>query len=93
MVTTLSVARVVSLMMGAWFLFSAFGEMIAGRLSTFAAIPADRQAELSSVETLQIYGNFLTQMMWIGIGSALILALFTPILKRGMHVNSQTTHI
>jgi len=37
-VTALSIPRVVSTMMGAWFLFSAFGEMIAGRLATFAAI-------------------------------------------------------
>jgi proton-dependent oligopeptide transporter, POT family len=88
MVTSLSVARVVGLMMGAWFLFSAFGEMIAGRLSTFAAIPAERQATITAAEALQLYGSFLTQMMWIGIGSAIVLALFTPILKRGMHGNS-----
>ncbi len=85
MVTSLSVARVVGLMMGAWFLFSAFGEMIAGRLSTFAAISAERQATITSAEALAFYGSFLTQMMWIGIGSAIVLALFTPILKRGMH--------
>jgi proton-dependent oligopeptide transporter, POT family len=91
MVTSLSVARVVGLMMGAWFLFSAFGEMIAGRLSTFAAIPAERQATITSAEALQFYGSFLTQMMWIGIGSAVVLALFTPILKRGMHSQSEVS--
>src|SRR3989338_1132822 len=39
-VTTLSVSRVVSLMMGVWFLASAFGEMLAGRFGTLASMPA-----------------------------------------------------
>ena len=39
-VTTLSVTRVVSLMMGTWFLASAFGEILAGRFGTLAAVAA-----------------------------------------------------
>ena len=85
MVTSLSVARVVGLMMGAWFLFSAFGEIIAGRLSTLAAIPQSESATIGAPAALNIYGAFFTQMMWVGVAAGVILALFVPLLKRGMH--------
>jgi proton-dependent oligopeptide transporter, POT family len=89
MVTTLSVARVVGLMMGAWFLFSAFGEMIAGRLSTFASIQPEANGTYSVAKSLSVYGSFFTNMMWIGIGAGVLLALVAPLLRRGMHIGAE----
>jgi proton-dependent oligopeptide transporter, POT family len=77
-VTSLSIPRAVGMMMGAWFLFSAFGEIIAGRLGTWAAIPP----ETSVADTLAKYADVFTQMMWIGLAAGLLLFLATPILKR-----------
>ena len=56
-VTTLSVPRVVGLMMGAWFLFSAFGEMIAGRLGTWASIDPNPDGSFDKVKALGVYGD------------------------------------
>ena len=80
-VTTLSVPRVVGLMMGAWFLFSAFGEIIAGRFGTLAAMdPATPMPQ-----AIAIYGATFSTLMWVGLISGVVLLLLTPLLKKGMH--------
>ncbi|MES2669336.1 MAG: peptide MFS transporter [Pseudomonadota bacterium] len=77
-VTSLSIPRAVGMMMGAWFLFSAFGEIIAGRLGTWAAIPP----EASAAEALATYADVFTRMMWIGLAAGALLFIATPLLKR-----------
>lgn len=77
-VTSLSIPRAVGMMMGAWFLFSAFGEIIAGRMGTWAQIPPDMDA----AGALAIYGGVFTRMMWIGLAAGVLLFLATPLLKR-----------
>jgi len=64
--------------MGAWFLFSAFGEIIAGRLGTWAAIPPEASREMA----LATYTGVFTSMMWIGLVAGGLLFLATPLLKR-----------
>ena len=79
-VTRLSVARVAGLMMGVWFLASAFGEMLAGRLGTLAAL--ERDAALTPAALLAHYGSVFTTFMWIGLGAALVMLLTLPLLQR-----------
>ncbi|PJK11860.1 MFS transporter [Lysobacteraceae bacterium NML95-0200] len=79
-VTVLSIPRAVGMMMGAWFLFSAFGEIIAGRMGTWASVSPDA----STAQTLAVYNEVFTRMMWIGLGAGALMFLVTPLLKRGM---------
>jgi POT family proton-dependent oligopeptide transporter len=81
-VTTLSVPRVVGLMMGAWFLFSAFGEMIAGRLATRASITPLPDGSYDLAQALAVYGKFFTEMLWLGVGTGLVLIVLAPLLNR-----------
>ena len=81
-VTALSIPRVVSTMMGAWFLFSAFGEMIAGRLATYASITPAADGSISAAQALAVYAPFFAQMMWIALGAGLLMFLATPLLNR-----------
>ncbi len=81
-VTRLSIPRAVGLMMGAWFLFSAFGEIIAGRLGTWAAIEPDAAGKYDVPAALALYADVFTQMMWIGLAAGALLFLATPLLKR-----------
>ncbi|MFD0726233.1 peptide MFS transporter [Lysobacter brunescens] len=81
-VTRLSIPRAVGLMMGAWFLFSAFGEIIAGRLGTWAAIEPDAAGKYDVAAALALYANVFTNMMWIGLAAGALLFLATPLLKR-----------
>ena len=81
-VTTLSVPKVVGLMMGAWFLFSAFGEMIAGRLATRASIEPLPDGSYDIAQSLAVYGKFFTEMLWLGIGTGVVLIVLSPLLLR-----------
>jgi POT family proton-dependent oligopeptide transporter len=81
-VTRLSIPRAVGLMMGAWFLFSAFGEIIAGRLGTWAAIEPDAAGKYDHAAALNLYAEVFTDMMWIGVVAGALLLLATPLLKR-----------
>ncbi len=80
-VTTLSLPRVVSLMMGVWFLASAFGEIAAGRLGALSAMPEDT----TTVDALAIYGELFWVLTWIGLGTGVVVLLWTPWLRRRMH--------
>lgn len=77
-VTQLSVARVVSLMMGVWFLASAFGEMIAGRFGAMASMPAGTAVP----EALGIYADVFGTLGWIGLAFAVIMFMLVPVLNR-----------
>lgn len=83
-VTRLAIPRAVGLMMGAWFLFSAFGEIIAGRLGTWATIEPDAAGKYDVPAALALYADVFTQMMWIGVIAGGLLFLATPLLKRLM---------
>ncbi len=81
-VTTLSVPRVVGLMMGAWFLASAFGEMIAGRLGTWASIDPRADGSFDTAAALLVYADVFQKLMWLGVVSGIVMLLLTPWMKR-----------
>jgi POT family proton-dependent oligopeptide transporter len=81
-VTTLSVPRVVGLMMGAWFLFSAFGEIIAGRFGTWAAVEPEADGSIAIDKAMAVYADVFGDLMWIGIASGLVMLAAAPLLAR-----------
>jgi POT family proton-dependent oligopeptide transporter len=84
-VTKLAIHRVVGLSMGVWFLATALSETLAMRLGKLAAIDT-HSGELSSVsDNLIIYTQLFEFLMWIGIGTGIVVLLISPLLKRGMH--------
>ena len=84
-VTKLAIHRVVGLSMGVWFLATALSETLAMRLGKLAAIDT-QDGELASVsENLIIYTQLFEFLMWIGIGTGIVILLISPLLKRGMH--------
>ena len=83
-VTSLSIKRAVGLMMGAWFLFSAFGEIIAGRMGTWASIEPNPDGSFDVARSLQVYSSVFSDMMWIGLAAGVLMFALTPMLKRLM---------
>jgi POT family proton-dependent oligopeptide transporter len=81
-VTSLSIKRAVGLMMGAWFLFSAFGEIIAGRMGTWAAVEPEPDGTFLPAKALAVYADVFTDMMWIGVVAAAVMFAATPFLKK-----------
>jgi proton-dependent oligopeptide transporter, POT family len=82
-VTQLSVARVVSLMMGAWFLGTAYSELLAhsvlGKLSSLEPGQTATMAEAAAR-----YGKLFVLSLWIGLGAAVVALACTPLIRRGM---------
>ena len=89
-VTQLSVPRVVSLMMGTWFLATAFSEALAAQFGKLAAIEIEDGGALApgSIEWVAAaakYEHLFWLLTWIGLGCALAAFAFAPLIRRGMH--------
>ncbi len=83
-VTKLAVPSVVGVMMGAWFLATAYSEFIAVQLSKLAAVdtPADGVIDVNAAR--DTYSELFTQLLWLGLGVAFVLLILVPVLKRLM---------
>lgn len=85
-VTKLAVGRVVGVMMGTWFLASAYSSYVAAQIAAIAtraaATTESTQGALSAAEG---YVSLFDQLFWTGLIAAAILLALTPGLKRLMH--------
>jgi proton-dependent oligopeptide transporter, POT family len=85
-VTQLSVPRVVSLMMGTWFLATAFSEVLAGEFGKLAALDNFDASKLTDIaDAATKFGDLFWLMTKVGIGCAVVALLLVPILKKLMH--------
>ncbi|MFC5577474.1 peptide MFS transporter [Lysobacter niabensis] len=84
-VTQLSVPRVVSLMMGTWFLATAFSETLAALFGKLAAIEVPEGETMNIAEAAAKYADLFTLLMWLGVGCAVVAFLVSPLLRRMMH--------
>ena len=89
-VTQLSVPRVVSLMMGTWFLATAFSEALAAQFGKLAAIDIPDGTTLAPASAEWVaaaakYEHLFWLLTWVGLGCALVAFLFAPLIRRGMH--------
>jgi POT family proton-dependent oligopeptide transporter len=84
-VTKLAVPSVVGVMMGAWFLATAYSEYVAVQLSKLAAIHTVDGAVTDIGAALASYTELFSGLLYTGLGVAAVLLLFSPLLKRMMH--------
>ncbi|WP_240906244.1 peptide MFS transporter [Thermomonas sp. HDW16] len=84
-VTQLSVARVVGLMMGGFWLATAYSEMLAAQFGKLASLDIPEGGTINVAEAAAKYGDLFQLLMWIGLGSALLFLLLAPLLRRMMH--------
>jgi len=82
-VTQLSVPSVVSVMMGAWFLATAYSEVLAARFGELTAIPEGETLDVATAAAS--YGDLFMLMFWIGIISAVVAFALIPLVRKGMH--------
>ena len=87
MVTKLSPARMVSTVMGAWFLATGFSNYLAGMISALTGIAhgGDDTTFPPPIETVHVYGGVFAQIAIAGLVSGLLLLLLSPVLVRWMH--------
>ena len=79
-ITKLSPKRLFGMMMGLWFLASAFGQLAAGKLGASIA-----QMETSNgLEKLNVYADGYFQLANYALIAGVILIALTPLIKRLM---------
>jgi proton-dependent oligopeptide transporter, POT family len=84
-VTKLSVPRVVGLMMGAWFLATAYSEYLAARIAKLASIETPAGGEIEVARALAGYTELFQSLFMVGVGAGLLLLLLSPLLRKSMH--------
>ncbi len=89
MVTKLSPTRMVSTVMGAWFLATAFSNYLAGMIAALTGVGGHEGGEESTIpppiETVHIYGDVFGQIAVAAIISSVVLLVISPLLTRWMH--------
>jgi POT family proton-dependent oligopeptide transporter len=93
MVTRLSPARLVSTVMGVWFLATAFSQYLAGIIALFTGVSHSEGGGASSIpppkETVHVYGDVFGKIAAAAIISAAICFLLAPLLNRWMHADEK----
>ncbi len=84
-VTKLSVPSVVGVMMGSWFLATAYSEFVAAQLSKLAAIETVQGGVTDVGAALASYAELFNSLLYVGLGVAAFMLLISPILKKMMH--------
>tara|TARA_R110000823_G_scaffold27609_20_gene80552 strand:- start:12504 stop:14054 length:1551 start_codon:yes stop_codon:yes gene_type:complete len=83
-VTKLSVPSVVGVMMGTWFLATAYSEFLAAQLAKLAAVDTRDGAVTDVGAALASYTDLFTSLLYIGLGSGAVLLFMAPLLTRMM---------
>jgi len=84
-VTKLAVPSVVGVMMGAWFLATAYSEFVAVQLAKLAAVETVDGAVTDIGAALASYTELFSGLLYFGLAVALVMLLLAPLLKKMMH--------
>jgi POT family proton-dependent oligopeptide transporter len=85
MITKLSPAKMVGLMMGVWFLSSAMAQYAGGIVAQFASTETVAGQVLNPEVSLNTYLGVFQTIGIAGLASAGALLLLSPFLQKGMH--------
>src|SRR4051794_2456872 len=85
MITKLSIARVVGLMMGVWFLSISVAQYVAGVVAQFASVETVGGQVTNLKVSLDTYTATFTTIAWIAIGAGVVLFVLSWPLQKWMH--------
>lgn len=85
MITKLSMARIVAMMMGVWFLSIAVAQYVAGIVAQFASVETVGGEVTNLRVSLETYAEVFQTIGLIAVGIGLVLLLISPLIKRWMH--------
>lgn len=85
MITKLSIARIVGMMMGVWFLSIACAQYVAGAVAQVASVETVGGQVTNMKVSLDTYMGVFTTIGWISISIGVLLLLIAYPLKRLMH--------
>ncbi len=85
MITKLSLARIVGLMMGVWFLSIAVAQYVAGAIAQVASVDTVGGEVTNPKLSLDTYVHVFTTIGWVAVGIGALLLLLSRPIKRLMH--------
>ncbi len=85
MITKLSMARIVAMMMGVWFLSIAVAQYVAGIVAQFASVETVGGEVTNLKVSLDTYAGVFSTIGWISVAIGAVLLIGSPLLKRLMH--------
>jgi POT family proton-dependent oligopeptide transporter len=83
-VTKLSVPSITGLMMGAWFLATAYSQHVAAQLAKLAIVEVPRGEVADVGDALAGFTALFSNLLWTGVAVALLLLAASPLLRRMM---------
>jgi POT family proton-dependent oligopeptide transporter len=83
-VTKLSVPSITGVMMGSWFLATAYSNFVAAQLSKIAAIETVDGTVADVGTALASYTALFGKLFWVGLAVGAVLLALSPLLKRMM---------
>lgn len=87
--TKLSPKALVSTLMGAWFLATAFSQYLAGVIAQFASVDSSEvEGFPPPIQTVNLYGDVFFMLTLIAIGSGVVCMIMSPLLKYWMHLDA-----
>jgi len=84
-VTQLSIAKVVGVMMGAFWLATAYSEVIAAQLGKLASLDLPEDGAVDFALASDKYADLFTLCGAAGLAAGVLYLLLTPLLRRGMN--------
>lgn len=84
MVTKLSPKRLYGVMMGTWFLASAFGQYGAGIIGSYLAKSSNNEENLTNMQKLEQYASGYETIAYISITGGLVLIALSPVIRKLM---------
>jgi POT family proton-dependent oligopeptide transporter len=90
MVTKMSPARIVGMMMGAWFLSIAMANYLAGIIAKFTGVSeggGDKAQVPSATESVMVYGDVFIKIAIASVVAAILCFVLSPILTKWMHLD------
>jgi len=83
-ISDLSMPKVAAVMMSGWLLASSFSEQLATFFSSFASLDLAPGEQVNWAVAAQRYGSLFHNMVWLGLGSAVLALAVSPLLRRWM---------
>jgi POT family proton-dependent oligopeptide transporter len=84
MITKLSVARMVGMMMGVWFLSSSVAHIVAGVIAKATATDTIAGVVTDPAKALESYTSMYNTIGMTGVVVGVVLLVLSPLLKKGM---------
>jgi POT family proton-dependent oligopeptide transporter len=85
MITKLSIARVVGLMMGVWFLSISVAQYVAGVVAQVASVETVGGQVTNLKVSLDTYAGVFWTIGLVSAGIGVVLLLISPLIKKWMH--------